>query len=242
MPMIRTFCTTAAAALCLLVLLAFPPLHQPLSAQTVTLDEGTFVVTMNGNRVGTETFFVRRNDEGEGGQIIAFGEIELDMPGGAVRLEPAVQASALDMGVSVYQVRIRDGQQSGESRFERESNRFRMTMQTEMGERQRELRAESATVFLDPQVAHQYWFVGQRIQNGQTSVPVIVPRAGDQFSLAIERVGSESVQIDGSGVPATRYRLIGSGAERHVWFDDEGRVLRVEHPDSGYVAIRAARP
>ncbi|TVP75111.1 MAG: hypothetical protein EA352_09010 [Gemmatimonadales bacterium] len=229
------------AALLLPILLLWSPAPAS-SLQTVTLDEGAFRVMVGGSEVGTETFFVRRSGEGAAGQTIAYGEVSLELPDGPLRLEPAVQASGSEMGVSAYQVRVVGGQQSGESRFERESNRFRMTMQTEMGERQREFRADAATVFLDSHVAHQYWFIGKRIADGQRQIPVIAPREGAQFTLTVDDAESDPVTIDGNQVPANRYRLTGQGGERMVWLDDEGRVLRVRIADLDYEAIRTARP
>jgi hypothetical protein len=59
----------------------------------------------------------------------------------------------------------------------------------------------------------------------------------------VRNVGEESVSIGNES--ATLYHLEvqpDGGDARHVWVDDLGRVMRVEIPSTGYVAVRTELP
>jgi hypothetical protein len=52
-------------------------------------------------------------------------------------------------------------------------------------------------------------------------------------------VGEEEIRVGGILVQnARRFHLAGGEHPRDVWFDDQGRVLRLEVPSLGYVAER----
>jgi hypothetical protein len=213
----------------------------PALAQSVTLDEGTFRITVDGREAGTETFTIRRSGAGDAAQVIATAEIQMQVPEGRTDIRPALQASGSDMAVSAYQVKI-SGATQEEVYVTLGERRFLTTVRSERGEREREFRATPGTLLLDPGVAHQYYFLAGRAGTAGGTFPVISPREGRQFELRVTVVGTESVTIGGSPVQARHLRLEGEGGTRELWVNGDGRVLRLEHPDAGYVAVREQAP
>ena len=212
-----------------------------LTAQSVTLDEGTFRITVDGRTAGTETFAVRRSGSGDEAQVIATAEIQMDLPEGRLDLRPALQAAGRAMAVSAYQIKV-SGHQQEEVYVTLGERRFRTQIRTERGEQEREYRAAEGTLLLDTGVAHQYYFVSQRFPEAGGTVPVIVPREGRQYDLRVTVVGWESIRIADTSVRARHLRLEGNGDVRDIWVDEEHRVLRVSHPEAGYEAVREELP
>lgn len=214
----------------------------PLSAQGSTLDQGTFRILSGGTAVGTEEFVIRRTGSGADQQVIATAEIELRVPEGNTSLVPLLQASGSDMAVSGYQIKV-SGNSQEEVSMRLEANRYVSRVRSERGEREREYRAASGTILLDPSVAHQYHFVAARLTNGSATIPSISPREGRQYELRVTTVSTSArVELGEGSVTARHLRLEGDGRTRELWVDAEGRVLRVEDPERNFTAVRTRAP
>ena len=211
-------------------------------AQMVTLDEGTFRVFVDDQAVGTEAFSIRRSGSGVNAQVIATGEVRLQLPEGRLELRPALQLSGTtELAVSAYQIRV-SGHREEEIFVTLGDRRFLTSVRSERGEQERELRAAPGTFLLDTDVAHQYYVLAQRSPAVGASVPVIVPRDGGQHDLRITDIRATTIAIAGQEVPATLWRLEGDRETRELWTDDEGRVLAVHRPASSYRAVRERIP
>lgn len=230
-------CTISLFALALLV---FPSTHRA-AAQSAPVDEGMFEVSFDGEAAGSEEFSIRRAGTGSEAQTIATAEVTLDVPEGRLDLRPALQAAGGEMAVAAYQIKI-SGHVQEEITLTLGDGRFLTRVRSERGERERELRAPPGTILLDANVAHQYYFVTNRFPTGGGTVPVIVPRQGEQFEMRVTDLGQDPITVAGSSVQARHLRLEGAGSTTEVWADDQGRILRVERPDSGYSAVRSALP
>jgi hypothetical protein len=95
--------------------------------------------------------------------------------------------------------------------------------------------APGATVIIDDELCHQFAVVALHRRGGP--VKVIVPRSGRESAETLASSGSESIQIGGQAVTATKYALGG----RHFWTDAAGRLLRVVLP-GGITATREELP
>jgi len=229
----------AVLALGLLLLLPSPDVA---AAQSVPVDQGTFRIMSNGTEVGTEEFAIRRTGSGTGLQVIATAEIQLRVPEGNTSMVPLLQASGGDMAVSGYQLKV-SGATQEEVTIELGPGRYLSRVRSERGEREREYRAASGTILLDPGVAHQYYFVAARLVNGEATIPVISPREGRQFELRVTTVSaSTTVALVEGSTQGRHLRLEGDGRVRQLWVGPEGQVLRVEDPDRGFTAIRRRAP
>ncbi len=221
-------------------LLALPPAFA--QGQGTTVDQGTFRILSGGSPVGTEEFVIRRTGTGSEQQVIATAEIELRVPEGNTSLIPLLQASGGDMAVSGYQIKV-SGNSQEEVSMRLEANRYVSRVRSERGEREREYRAATGTVLLDPSVAHQYHFVAARLTNGSATLPAISPREGRQYELRVSTVSaSTQVALVEGSAQARHLRLEGDGRTRELWVDADGRVLRVEDPERGFSALRTRVP
>lgn len=213
----------------------------PVAGQGVPVDEGVFLIVVDGSEVGTESFSIRRTGSGDDAQVIATAEIRMDVPEGRLDLRPALQVSGEDMAVSAYQIKV-SGHEQEEVYVHLDDRRFVARVRSERGQQEREYRAAPGTLLLDTRAAHQYYFVGQRAGTTGGSVPIIVPRENRQYDLQVTVGGTESTTVGGEQVQARRLRLEGGGATRDLWIDTEGRVLRLEFRDESYVVIRERLP
>lgn len=211
------------------------------SSQSVTLDEGTFQITIAGQAAGTETFAIRRLGTGVDAQIYAAGEIDLTDSDGTLDLRPVLETAGGAAVVTGYQIKI-SGQQQQEIIVRPGDGRFLIEVHSERGEQQREVRATAGTLLLDTGVSHQYYFVTSRLPTGGGTIPVVVPRQGRQYDLRVSEVGQESLTIGGTTVSARHLRLEGNQEVRELWVDSEGRVLRVDFPAESFSAVRAEAP
>jgi hypothetical protein len=114
--------------------------------------------------------------------------------------------------------------------------RFVARTRTPSGEQEREFRASPGTVVLEEDVAHQYWFIAPLPVGAD--VTVLVPRAGSQHRIAVRASREEAVELMGASVPARHVTLEIDGDVHEVWYDADGRVLKVVVPASGFAAER----
>ena len=56
--------------------------------------------------------------------------------------------------------------------------------------------------------------------------------------MAFALVGEEEVRVGTNLIQGRHFRLEGGEASRDLWFDAQGRILRVEIPSRGYTAER----
>jgi hypothetical protein len=228
---------TLAAPLLVLASGALLGFGAPLGAQVVILDEGIFRLTRGGREIGTETFTIRRIGQGEDAHVIANAVVELDLPTGHEQVKPLLQ-TAPDLSVSRYQLEV-SGRESAEMALTLQGRRFVARTRTPSGEQEREFRASPGTVLLEEGVAHQYWFLSQLPEG--TDVTVLIPRAASQHRVVVRSSRPESVELAGAQVEARHATLEVDGAAHEVWYDLDGRVLRVLVPGADFSAERMSR-
>ena len=212
-------------------------LAAPARAQNVVLDEGTFRLTSNGKEIGTETFTIRRVGQGDDAHVIANAVLELDLPGGHQQVKPLLR-SGIDLSLSAYQVEV-SGADQVELTVQSNGRRFTTRTRTPTGEQEREFRAAPGSVLLDDGVAHQYWFLSKLAEGTEGSV--LIPRAGTQYNVAVRSSRPETLRGGGAAVEARHVTFEIDGKMREVWYDADGRVLKVSIPSTGFAAERTSR-
>lgn len=211
-----------------------------LTAQTVTLDEGSFRLSVGGKEVGTEVFSIRQNGSGEAAVIIAVGRIVLDGDKGPQQLNSELQVAGGTLRPAAYEVRVQ-GAASEQIKGRVVGSRFSAQIVSPAGEMMREYLAGDGAVVIDEGVAHQYYFLARRVKGTNGRVPVIIPRLNRQVMAQVTSGGPEKIAIAGRSFEAHKYIVSASGtASREVWVDSEGRVLRLEIPERNFVAQRVA--
>jgi hypothetical protein len=212
----------------------------PAAAQTVRIDEGTYRILLGGREVGSETFAIRQNGVGADAVIIAQGRVVLEQNGPS-EVVANVQFAGAGLRPVAYDLELRGADARrihGSVTGRRASARIAAGSETF-----REYLVTDGAVVLDDGVTHHYYFLGRRALAGATSVPILVPRESRQIQAALTLGGEESVSVAGTATRARRLTVQPEGGDaRHVWLDGEGRVLRVEVPARGLVAVRTALP
>lgn len=210
-------------------------------SQSTTIDTGTFLLSQNGEAIGTETFAIRRTGTRAGASYVATGEVDVEVDGEDRLISVGLEATADAAVVSAYQLR-EGGPRSSEIYLTRVDQRFQARIVTPEGEQVREYRAVPDVVLLERWVAHHYYFIAQRVVGPSTRAPALVPRTGEQLELQIRDTGTERIQVAGQGVGARRLRLENGDVSRDIWVDDQGRVLLLVDHATGFRAERRDLP
>jgi hypothetical protein len=222
----------------LLTGLALTPLS--VAAQVGASDTGVFDVRIRGRSVGTEEFNIQQSGGGSGAEIVANGRVNLVMPSGTLDLTSTLRTSGLQAEPVSYEVTI-GGTSPRKIVGSVGGGRFSARIATPSGEQLREYVASDGATVLDDGVAHHYYFLARRMRNGR--LPIIVPRDNKQVMATVRDVGEEQVTVGESTLTLYHLEVQPDGGElRHVWLDDLGRVIKVEIPSTGYMAVRTEIP
>jgi hypothetical protein len=223
-----------------LTLLAFAAgsVASPLPGQVTTIDEGSFTITINGERVGREDFRIRSTPGSNGPEVVATANVSY----ASRRVLPQMRADSAGVP-SQYVVEVRDGPATGE-RVEGLVGRGRVSahVKNARGESANEFVVSQGALVIDDDVFHQYYFITRR-KNPVGAVSVIVPRRNTQVTMRVADAGTEKLTIGGTPLDAHRYTIADpGGADREVWADASGRLLKVAIPSRGVVALRDDPP
>lgn len=214
------------------------PLSSALAgAQVRTLDQGSFTITMNNQRIGREDFSIVEDASTQNLRTLAKATVEYRERG--LRLQPLLTANASGASTD-YDITVRGGPlQRWTGTIDR--NRVRSMIFSERGQAAKEFVVSVGAMVLDDDVFHQYYFVAKRA--GEGSIPVIIPQRSAQSTVTVARLGAERIDIGTTQVEAQKLSVTeGSGPTREVWVDSQGRVLRVAIPSRGIVAARDELP
>lgn len=212
----------------------------PASAQFMADDAGTFDVRVGGRSVGTEDFSIQQSGSGANAEILANGRVDLVLPTGTVDLVTRLRTAGFLAQPVGYEVTV-GGTAPRKVVGTIGDGRFSARIATPSGEQMREYLASPEATVIDDGVAHHYYFLARRIRDGR--VPIIVPRDNRQTMATVSDSGVENVTIGDTLVSLYRLDVQPDGGEmRHVWLDDLGRVIRVDIPSRGYVAVRTELP
>jgi len=221
-----------------LVALGSAVIAAPLSAQVATLDEGSFTITVSGERVGREDFRIRSTPGTAGPEIVATANVSYSTR------RVLAQMRADSAGVpSRYVIEVKEGQ-SVDERVDGSVFRGRVSarLKNSRGESANEFVASPGALVIDDDVFHQYYFITRR-QSPAGPVSVIVPRRNAQVTMRVADAGTEKLTIGGSTLDARRFTIADpGGANREVWADAAGRLLKVAIPSKGVVALRDDPP
>ncbi|HEU6451561.1 MAG TPA: hypothetical protein VFT57_09095 [Gemmatimonadaceae bacterium] len=207
-------------------------------SQVTVVDEGSFTISRSGTKIGRESFTIRRTP-GPGGDVyVANATVEFDTE----RLSPALRADD-SFAPLAYQLEVREGGEVRE-RLRAIVGRGRISAQvkTAKGESTKEYIVADGALVLDDNVFHQYYFLARRA-SGASTVPVVIPQRNTQVVMRVSTQGNDAVSIGGRAISARLLVLTEpGGATRHIWVDDQGRVLKVALDARGITATRDEPP
>lgn len=209
-------------------------LATPLSSQVVVLDEGSFQLQVDGQPVGTETFSIRRAGLGNEAELIAVSQIQYD--DGSLVMRPTLNTDATFRPIR-YENQV-SGSRESTVVLALAGRRYTATVVSAQGEAASEFRAAPRTLILAPRVATLYYFLSAFLGEVGSEISGIEPEQGGRPSLVLASVAPVQRAI-GRNTMALRLATLEDGAAtRLIWFDDQGRVMRVEVPAQGFVAER----
>ena len=209
----------------------------PVTAQVAVVDQGSFTISVQGSRAGREEFLIRTTPgASQRPTYLATAVVVL----GDRRLSPrlATDESASPVGYDM-EIRGSEGTQSFNSKISR--GHMSARIRTPRGESGKEFVVADGAFILDEDVFHQYYFLARAKKEGP--VAVVVPKRNAQVTMRVAQQGRERVTIGSGPVEANKMTVSEpGGADRQVWFDDQGRILRVEIPSRGITAVRDEAP
>ena len=221
--------------LVLLVALSTSASALPAGAQGIVVDQGRFAVSIGGRAAGSEEFVIRRAS-GREDAIFANGTVRIDVDGGRQEIRPLLQAAPPDGTAVGYQVSV-TGPDAMELRLQRSGRRYVASIQSAIGDEDREFQALVDTRVVERGVAHHYYFL-RDIREGRAA-HVLEPRTRRQLELVAGARTDEEIRVGRNVVEARRVEFTAGQDHRIVWYDRQGRVLRVEIPSERYVAERS---
>ncbi len=208
----------------------------PLSGQVVVLDEGSFRLHVDGSPVGTETFSIRRVGLGNEAELIAVSQVQYD--DGSLVMRPTLSTDAAFRPVR-YENQV-SGLRESTVVLALAGRRYTATVVSAQGEAASEFRAAPRTLIVAPRVATLYYFLSPLLGEVGVEISGIEPEQGGRPAFLLASVTSER-RAHGDETLSMRLATLQSGADvRRIWFDEQGRVMRVEVPSQGFVAVRVA--
>lgn len=235
----RDSCILPAMRITTLALLAalVAPLNPAQGQGTRLADEGSFTVRRDGRTAVRENFRVTATTRGNVTEYFAKADVTL----GDRRLEPELRTDARG-AVIEYHVKVRTGDTDETWNGVAARGRLNATITGPRGTAARELMVPPGALVLDEDVIHQHWFLTLRGHEGR--LPILVPRRDNaQSFVTLAKIGEETLQVGTQDVPAIHIRVTDTGGEvRNLWIDRAGRLLKVEIPSRGLVAVRDDPP
>lgn len=209
---------------------------QPARGQSVVLDEGRFTVFLDGREAGSESFRILRDGMGNDANVVATAEVQLRTGEGTTEMRPSLRTGS-SMVPEAYENKISGARVAQVSAW-LEGGRFVARVSSEEGESQKEYRANASTVVLEDHVAYLYYFAGAHTRENGATLSVVAPATGGQYRLRVLSSAVEPYRLGREQLEVRHVRLEGPEQVHEVWFDDQGRVMRVEIPSRGYRAER----
>jgi hypothetical protein len=240
----KTMCPLILTLLGGLYVNGFGLTPEAAAAQVVDVDEGTFVVELNGRTVGTERFRIRQSGIGSNARTIAQGTLEIVEDGLRQTIQSGISTLGVGMSLDLYDVKVSAPSELS-ILLERHGDRMVSVTSSEAGVEEREYRqvqARTPTVVLDHFFAHHYFFLTPYQAMGGTNLSVILPRPGGQSTGTLRMIGVEPLPFETATVQAQRLELSLDGAVHEIWLDGQNRVLQVRIRSQGYLAQRVTPP
>ncbi len=228
--------TLSRASLALGTLLAAARVPAAFAApQGPIVDAGTFVISRSGAVVGREEFTVRRGrSTGWDGYTIT-STVAYPPASPSVTLSPVVELGPDSIPVQVQFDVFGDGQSRVYARFG--PRRVTLRVVRPGGESARELPATGREIVADDSVFALY-----TIPPPSGAQQAVAPRSGARLPAAVLDRGTERTTLQGVARELRHLVLRLGSQERHLWYDQKGRLMKVEVPALGLIAERGAAP
>lgn len=201
--------------------------------QGPVIDSGTLVISRGGQVVGREEFTVRRGrSSGPDGYTIA-STVTYPPSSPTVTLAPVVELGPDSFPMQVQLDVYGDGQSRVYARFG--PRRVTLRAVRPSGESARELPATGREIVADDSIFGIY-----ALPPARRARQAVFARSGSRVPVELVDRGTERTTVQ--GVPRElRHEVLRLGTqEHHLWYDAEGRLMKVEVPALGLTAERGS--
>ncbi len=217
------------------------PVYAPgvAPAQDV-IDGGTFTLFLNEARIGEEQFIIRQERASTAGPLYRAGaEQNLKLDGQTMRISVALEVTGARTRPRRYEAEINGGAATSIVGT-LVAHRLRLAVRSPRGEEMREILVRGLAAIVDRRTAHHYFFVWKLLGDETfAELWIINPRNQSRERYRAEKLGRETITVGEREFVAQHLVLTSeTGATRHVWLEND-RVMRVEVPDEGFVAVRS---
>ena len=206
-----------------------------LSAQSVVVDQGTFGLSIHGERIGSEDFIIRRAGLANQAAFISRGVVVRTLDGASEEFTTLLRVTATEGTAAGYEFKS-SRPVPVEIMLNASGPRYFSRFISGEGQEEREFRAKPGTRIVEQQVAHHLYFLGNVLKD--STVHVIEPLSRTDREFLVSTQQDEEIRLGRNRVLARRVIFTSADGDRIVWFDRQGRVLRVEIPIIGYLAER----
>lgn len=208
------------------------------SGQATVVDDGSFTISRNGERIGREDFSIRHVPTTAGAfETLTRGVVVL----GGQRITVDLNADSTGLPVRFQARSLVDGRTGDSYRAEVTGRRYSARAVRGTGESARELLLPAGTLVVQDGVVHPLQFV---VARGSGTLNVVVPARGVLVTMTVEDAGADHVSIALQSIEARKFvvREGTSGIVREVWTDTQGRLLKVTVPAEQLQAVRDDAP
>lgn len=235
---VKAACVALTVAACLLTslpLAAGKP-KTPAIPPAKVVDEGTFSVTVNGNRVATETFSIKQNAEGS----VSKSQLKVE--------DKPTQDCEMTMATNGNLIRYEwnDLKTAKGKNIVEPSNDFLVehyaTPEGKTGD-QPFLMPASSVVLEDAFFSHRELLLwryfaascgkaeGKGCEFAKTQFGTIIPRQRISSMVTIEYVGMDQVTVKGAPKELSKFKIVTEGPDWFAWVDENFKLQKIVVPE-----------
>jgi hypothetical protein len=213
--------------------LAVAPVSLP---QGPVVDEGSFSISHGGVEVGRESYTIRRGSAAAPDGFTITTSASYPATGPRVILSPVVELGP-DSLPRQMQFDVFGG---GKRRIYLQFGPHRVTLRDVHpgGESARELPRASREILVDDSVFALYALLPRRTGH----LAALAARTGDRSATEIVDRGEQHTTLQGVDLTLRHIVLLVGDQPRDLWYDAQGRLMRVDIPAAGLVAERLSAP
>ena len=211
--------------------------------QSRVVDGGTFTLYLNGGRIGEERFVIREEPAGRAGPVYRAGaELNLKLAGRTMRVSVAVETIGADCRPRRYEMQI-NGPETITITGSLAHERMRLDIRSADGDEMKEFLVRGQAAILERHIAHHYFFAAKMFGDAASGeLVLIVPRQRLQQRAVLEDRGTESVRIGERELVLRHLAIVTEARTTHHFWLDGDRVMRVDVPEEGFLAVRSDIP
>jgi hypothetical protein len=226
----------------LAIIIAVSPslFSKPSQSPFTTEDEGSFILMLKGQQIGTERFRIHaRGDDLEASARIEFRAGQDGNPVDFKTFPDLILNSQLQ---PISYTWNQKGARSSRLQMDFSPGSARVRYHTVTGQQDdREFHLLRDVIVLDDNVIYQYELAAWRYAmtaGGQQTFTAFIPQEALPGTLTVTEVGKEPIRIGGKKVTCNHLVISTDNARIDLWLDSDWRLERMDRASEQFVAFR----